>query len=75
VPAETIATVLASIRLTDDLATDIHDTPAVTTRAQFTFGVHLGAHPKTRPEYIGATARAARRRERLRSRASNYLAP
>jgi DNA repair exonuclease SbcCD ATPase subunit/energy-coupling factor transporter ATP-binding protein EcfA2 len=67
VPAEAIAAVLASVRLTDDLATDIHDAPAVTTRAQFTFGIHLGAHPKTSPEYIGATARAARRRERLRA--------
>lgn len=67
VPAEIIAAVLASVRLTDDLTTDIHDTPAVTTRAQFTFGIHLGTHPKTRPEYIGATARAARRRERLRT--------
>ncbi|MFF6786830.1 TIGR02680 family protein [Streptomyces sp. NPDC012510] len=67
VPPEAIAAVLASVRLADDLGADIGDTPAVSTRAQFTLGIQLGAHPKVRPEYIGATARAARRRERLRA--------
>jgi len=53
------------VRLTDDLAPDIGEAPAVSTRAQFTLGIQLGAHPRARPEYIGATARAARRRELL----------
>ncbi|MGV9931850.1 TIGR02680 family protein [Streptomyces olivaceoviridis] len=65
VPAEAVAAVLASVRLTDDLTPDTGCSPAVSTRAQFTLGIQLGAHPKTQPEYIGATARAARRRERL----------
>ncbi|MER5217919.1 TIGR02680 family protein [Streptomyces sp. NPDC002838] len=65
VPAEAVAAVLASVRLTNDLSPDIGESPAVSSRAQFTLGIQLGAHPKARPEYIGATARAARRRERL----------
>ena len=39
--------------------------PVVSTRAQFSYGVHVGARPKAVPEYIGATNRAARRRARL----------
>ena len=39
--------------------------PVVTTRAQFSYGPHLGARPKPAPEFIGATNRAARRRLRL----------
>ncbi len=39
--------------------------PVVTTRAQFSFGMHLGARPKPVPEFIGATNRAARRQARL----------
>ena len=39
--------------------------PVVTTRAQFSYGMHLGARPKPAPEFIGATNRAARRRARL----------
>jgi Putative exonuclease SbcCD, C subunit len=39
--------------------------PAVSTKAQFTYGVHVGARPKAAPEYIGATNRANRRRARL----------
>src|SRR5580704_11958874 len=39
--------------------------PAVSTKAQFTYGVHAGARPKAAPEYIGATNRASRRRARL----------
>ena len=39
--------------------------PVITTKAQFSYGVHVGARPKAKPEYIGATNRAARRRERL----------
>ena len=39
--------------------------PVVTTRAQFSYGPHLGARPKAAPEFIGATNRAARRRIRV----------
>ncbi|MGW3231468.1 TIGR02680 family protein [Kitasatospora sp. NPDC001095] len=70
VEAQAISAVLASIALADDLAMSNpgthHDSAAtVSTRGQFSLGVHRGAHPKHQPEYIGATARAARRRERL----------
>jgi hypothetical protein len=41
---------------------------AVSTRAQFSYGVHVGARPKAAPEYIGATNRANRRRARLAER-------
>ena len=34
-------------------------------KAQFSYGVHVGARPKQTPEYIGATNRADRRRARL----------
>jgi hypothetical protein len=37
----------------------------VTTRAQYSYGPHLGARPKAAPEFIGATNRASRRRARL----------
>ena len=39
--------------------------PLVSTKAQFSYGVHVGARPKQVPEYIGATNRADRRRARL----------
>jgi hypothetical protein len=39
--------------------------PVVSTKAQFSYGVHVGARPKLVPEYIGATNRASRRRARL----------
>lgn len=68
VDAAAVQAVLASIAVRDDaLATDdaLCD-PAVTTGSHFCLGVQIGAHPKEQPEYIGATARAARRRERLR---------
>ena len=39
--------------------------PLVSTKAQFSYGVHVGARPKRIPEYIGATNRADRRRARL----------
>ena len=55
--------VLRSIALTDDIAAAT--VPAVSTKAQFTYGVHVGARPKAAPEYIGATNRASRRRVRL----------
>jgi hypothetical protein len=55
--------VLRSVALTDDVMGAT--VPAVSTKAQFTFGVHAGARPKAAPEYIGATNRASRRRARL----------
>jgi uncharacterized protein (TIGR02680 family) len=39
--------------------------PLVTTRAQYSYGSHLGARPKPTAEFIGATNRAHRRRARL----------
>ena len=39
--------------------------PLISTKAQFSYGVHVGARPKPVPEYIGATNRADRRRARL----------
>ena len=65
VPAEVITAVLRSIRLADELPTAPAAHPVVTARAQFGYGVHVGARPKPAPEYIGATNRANRRRARL----------
>ena len=45
--------------------------PVISTKAQFSYGVHVGARPKAKPEYIGATNRAARRRERLEEQDRN----
>jgi hypothetical protein len=45
--------------------------PVISTRAQFSYGVHVGARPKAAPEYIGATNRAARRRARLEEQDRN----
>ena len=58
-----VEAVLASIALSDSLSAAA--VPVVTTRAQFSYGPHLGARPKPAPEFIGATNRAARRRHRL----------
>jgi Putative exonuclease SbcCD, C subunit len=58
-----VAAVLRSVALTDDIGGAT--VPAVSTKAQFTYGVHAGARPKVAPEYIGATNRASRRRARL----------
>ena len=63
VPPAVITAVLRSVALTDDIAAAA--APAVSTKAQFTYGVHVGARPKAAPEYIGATNRASRRRTRL----------
>ncbi len=61
-----ITAVLRSVALTDEIAGPAGAaTPAVSTKAQFTYGVHAGARPKAAPEYIGATNRASRRRARL----------
>ncbi len=58
-----VSAVLRSVALTDDIFAAA--APAVSTKAQFTYGVHAGARPKAAPEYIGATNRASRRRARL----------
>ena len=60
-----IEAVLASIALSDSIQSGAADVPVVTTRAQFSYGSHLGARPKAAPEFIGATNRATRRRLRL----------
>src|SRR5580693_817654 len=64
-----ITAVLRSVALTDEIAGTADPAgaapPAVSTKAQFTYGVHAGARPKAAPEYIGATNRASRRRARL----------
>ncbi|HET9898207.1 MAG TPA: SbcC/MukB-like Walker B domain-containing protein [Streptosporangiaceae bacterium] len=76
VPAEIITAVLRSVALADDLAVAVPDAvgavaavgavvPAVSNRAQFSYGPHAGARPKAMPEYIGATNREIRRRARL----------
>ncbi|MFF7309102.1 SDR family NAD(P)-dependent oxidoreductase [Streptomyces sp. NPDC008137] len=70
VSADGVQAVLASVGVTDEAPTTDSDggtdsTPCITTGSQFSLGVQVGAHPKEQPEYIGATARAARRRERL----------
>ena len=57
--------VLTSIALSDSIQSGAADVPVVTTRAQFSYGPHLGTRPKPAPEFIGATNRAARRRLRL----------
>lgn len=64
VPAEAIASVLRSVALTGDVAGHTGSV-AVSEKAQFSFGVHRGARPKTAPEFIGATNREHRRRARL----------
>ncbi|GAA4719259.1 TIGR02680 family protein [Phytohabitans rumicis] len=65
VTVDRISAVLASIALTDTLTPD---TPAATTigqSGQYAQDVILGAYTKPAPEYIGATARAARRAARI----------
>jgi hypothetical protein len=64
VPGAVITAVLRSVALTGDIAA-ASTFPVVSTKAQFSYGVHAGARPKAAPEYIGATNRASRRRARL----------
>ncbi|WP_326812483.1 TIGR02680 family protein [Streptomyces scopuliridis] len=68
VSSAAVRAVLASIAVVDDVpaADDALSALSVTTGSHFCLGIQVGAHPKVQPEYIGATARAARRRERLR---------
>ncbi len=76
VASAVVTEVLRSVALTSDITGDItgdiagappvaSTVPAVSTKAQFTYGAHAGARPKAAPEYIGATNRANRRRARL----------
>ncbi len=72
VPPSLIGAVLRSILVTDDdlrendaEATGAAGAPLVTLRAQYSYGMQLGARPKDAPEFIGATNRASRRRARL----------
>ncbi|MGW4639099.1 SbcC/MukB-like Walker B domain-containing protein [Sphaerisporangium sp. NPDC004334] len=62
VPPEVVEAILRSIALGDDLAGAF---PVVSTDARYGLGPHLGGRPKAAAEYIGATARAARRASRL----------
>jgi hypothetical protein len=64
VARDVVAAVLASVAFGDDLAAG-SGSPVVTTRAQFSYGMHLGARPKSLPEFIGATNRTVRRRARI----------
>jgi uncharacterized protein (TIGR02680 family) len=63
VPAETIARVLRSLPFHSGGGGALGG--GVDTRARFGLGVLVGAHPKPAAEFIGATNRAHRRRERL----------
>jgi uncharacterized protein (TIGR02680 family) len=64
-----VAAVLASIAMAEEVSPESawpnSTGPVVTTRAQYSYGLHLGARPKAAPEFIGATNRANRRRARL----------
>ncbi|MBB6119524.1 TIGR02680 family protein [Nocardiopsis algeriensis] len=63
VPAEAVTAILHSIALAD--TPPAPGTAHVGPGARFGLGVLTGLHPKAAPEFIGATNRAARRRERL----------
>ncbi|MDT0331975.1 TIGR02680 family protein [Nocardiopsis lambiniae] len=65
VPTRTIDALLASVALLDPADVPTTGTPHVTLDSRFGHGVLVGAGPKAAPEFIGATNRAARRRERL----------
>ncbi|WP_017605475.1 TIGR02680 family protein [Nocardiopsis alkaliphila] len=65
VPTDTISTLLSSIPLSTEAGTQAPW--GVDERARFRLGPLVGAHPKPVAEFIGATNRAQRRRERLRT--------
>ena len=71
VPPAVVEAVLRSVFVADEVnggrgRSEQAPVPAVVTpRAQYSYGLQLGARPKAAPEYIGATNRAARRRARL----------
>jgi uncharacterized protein (TIGR02680 family) len=65
VPTAQIAAVLASIALADMVTPDTAAPTTVGPRGQYAHGVGVGGYAKAAPEYIGATARAARRAARI----------
>lgn len=68
VPLERVAEVLASISLSEVVTAQAPGAGAVasvSTAGRFAHGLTVGSHHKPAPEYIGATARAARRVARL----------
>jgi len=72
VPPDLVAAVLRSILVADEdpgeggaQPMQAAGAPVVTPRAQYSYGVQLGAGPKDAPEFIGATNRTSRRRARL----------
>jgi uncharacterized protein (TIGR02680 family) len=66
VPADRVAAVLASVALSDVVdGEQPAATTVVSTAGAFVHGLTAGGHHKPAPEYVGATARAARRAARL----------
>jgi uncharacterized protein (TIGR02680 family) len=67
VPAQRVAAVLASVALAEVFTPDpLTAAPAaVSTAGHYAQGLTVGMHTKATPEYIGATARAARRAARI----------
>jgi len=63
VPAPIVRQVLASIAIRDGLESTYH--PVLTVEGAYAQGIVLGAYTKDAPEFIGATARAARRIARI----------
>jgi uncharacterized protein (TIGR02680 family) len=68
VPVSQIAAVLASIALADVVNLEAEARTTVGAAGQYTHGVTVGRYTKAAPEYIGATARAARRAARIAER-------
>ncbi|MDN5857017.1 MAG: hypothetical protein L0H84_00190, partial [Pseudonocardia sp.] len=65
VGAGPIGDVLTSIAVNTVNTEELPAGPQVSVGGAFAQGVQVGAHHKDRPEYIGATARARRRAERI----------
>jgi hypothetical protein len=65
VPLAVIEAVLASVAVHDSLETRKLQPVSLTTGGHFAQGILIGQASKPAPEYIGATARAARRRARI----------
>ncbi len=65
VPAAVIEAVLASVAVHDSLEAENLQRVSLSTGGHFAQGILLGRASKPAPEYIGATARAARRRARI----------
>jgi uncharacterized protein (TIGR02680 family) len=65
VVADRIRAVLASIALTDTVTPDVPVSTTIGCSGQYAQDVILGSYSKPAPEFIGATARAARRAARI----------